>query len=114
MIRAFSLLVLGAAMLFAVFAAERNISVSRQSGEVSPDGWKAVSPREEIRPQFAFDPSSGHHGAGALSIEADRRDGQTGWWMKSFPVLEGKYYRFQAFRRVKNIAAARRSARVIL
>jgi predicted amidohydrolase len=113
-IKGLSLLGIGATMLFGVFAAERNISTSRQSGEVSADGWKAVSPREEIRPKFAFDPSSGHHGAGTLSIEANRREGQMGSWTKSFPVLEGKYYRFQAFRRVKNIAAARRSARVIL
>src|SRR3954454_15515703 len=96
----------------ALAAADRPVVVSKSSAKPAPEGWKAISPREEIRPRFAFDPGSGHGGAGALIIEDDQREGETGCWTKSFPVVEKKYYRFQAFRRVNNVAIARRSARV--
>src|SRR5216684_8396746 len=83
-------------------AADRTVSGS--SAKPWPEGWKTISPREEIRPRFAFDPENGHGGAAALIIVADQREGQTGYWTKSFPVVEGRYYRFQAFRRVSNVA----------
>jgi predicted amidohydrolase len=101
-------------LVYVLVAADRNVSGPGRIGGTWPDGWKAISPRDEIRPKFAFDPTNGHSGAGALIIEAGRQEGQTGWWTKSFPVVEGRTYRFQAFRRVKNVTTARRAARVTL
>ena len=109
------LIVATAAMVISgLAAAERTVSVSGSSAKPWPEGWKAISPRDEIRPRFSFDPANGHGGAAALIIVADPREGQTGYWTKSFPVVEGRYYRFQAFRKVSNVATARRSARVML
>jgi hypothetical protein len=105
---------IAAMVISGLAAADRTVSLSGSSPKPWPEGWKAISPREEIRPRFAFDPGNGHGGAAALIIVADQREGQTGYWTKSFPVVEGRYYRFQAFRKVSNVATARRSARVML
>ena len=75
-----------------------------------PTGWQAVSPRDEIRPTFSFDPKGGTSGTGALVIAADGREGLQGWWQKPFPVTGGKHYRFRAVRKVHDIPLARRSA----
>src|SRR5215472_13055959 len=99
--------------VFNSVAADRIGSVQGK-GKTGSDGWNVVFPREEIKPKFTFDNANGHGGTGSLIIEADQREGQTGCWTKSFPIAEGKYYRFQAFRRVHNVAAARRSARAIV
>lgn len=103
-----------AATLLGLTVADQAASASGRIGKPSADGWNAISPREEIRPRFAFESTNGHGGTGSLIIEADKRESQTGYWTKSFPVVEGRYYRFQAFRRVKGVTTARRSARVIL
>lgn len=75
-----------------------------------PPGWKAASPRDEIRPAFSFDPSGGPKKDGALAIAADGREGLHGWFEKSFPVAGGKHYHFHAVRKVHNVAVPRRSA----
>jgi len=80
----------------------------------SPDGWKTASPREEIAPQFSRNPHGGPDGAGGLVIEADGRPGLDGYWVKTFPIVGGRYYRFQAFRKVHHVAIPRRSAVVRL
>jgi predicted amidohydrolase len=90
------------------------VSAAAVTTTSSPDGWTAVSPRDEIKPRFAIDPAAGHHGSSSLIIESDRREGQIGCWTKSFPVIEGRFYRFQVFRRITNVPVGRRSARVIL
>ena len=81
----------------------------------SPDGWRTVSPRDELRPQFQHQETGGKSGHEALAIRADERDGLHGWWEKSFSVTPGQYYRFSAWRRTENIAVPRRSvlARVL-
>jgi len=85
------------------------------SGQTAaPEGWSASAPREEIKPRFTYEPKGGRSGTGALIIEADEREGQEGYWSKSFPVVGGIDYRFQAFRRVKNVPAPRRAVRAIL
>src|SRR5262249_44686835 len=94
--------------------ADRMVSIVGVKGRTGPDGWNVVFPREEIKPSFSFDRANGHGGALSLTIEADQREGQTGCWMKSFSVAEGKYYRFQAFREVKNIETAGRPARAVV
>ena len=80
----------------------------------APEGWQTAAPREEISPQFSYDPKGGPDGKGSFVIEADRREGLHGYWMKTFPVTGGRHYRFQAFRKVENVAIPRRSAVVRL
>jgi len=65
----------------------------------SPDGhrgWMPVSPRDEIRPGFNTEPTSGVDGSYCLVIHTDAREGQDGAWIKTFPVTGGKHYRFSA------------------
>lgn len=78
------------------------------------EGWSAVAPRDEIRPQF-HEAAGGKSGHGALAIRADEREGLHGWWEKAFPVTGGRYYRFSAWHRAENVAVPRRSvlARVL-
>ncbi len=72
--------------------------------------WTHTAPRAEIAPRFRQDTRTG-----TLIIETDDRDGQAGWWTTSVPVQGGHWYRFEAFRRVRNVAEPRRSvlARVL-
>ena len=76
----------------------------------TPEGWSTASPREEIAPRFSYDPQGGRNGNGSFVIEADQREGLDGHWQKTFPVVGGRHYRFEAFRQVENVAIARRSA----
>jgi predicted amidohydrolase len=80
-----------------------------------PAGWTTGSPREEIRPRFSYDPHGGPKGKGCLQITADEREGQSGWFQRSFTVKGGRHYRFHAVRSVQHIALPRRSvvARVL-
>ncbi|MBK9316829.1 MAG: carbon-nitrogen hydrolase family protein [Acidobacteria bacterium] len=79
------------------------------------DGWRSAAPRDEIRPRFSRDAKCGRNKEGCLVITADEREGLDGYWMKTFNVDSGKYYRFFALRKVENVAAPRRSvvARII-
>lgn len=81
----------------------------------APAGWTAASPREEIRPRFTFNSKGGPDRAGSFVIAADTREGLSGCWTKTFPVVGGSYYRFFAVRKVERVASPRRSvlARVI-
>src|SRR5438132_816955 len=72
------------------------------------DGWTNLSPRQELRPEFQV--KKGSHDEMILQISADNREGLDGSWTKTFSVEGGQYYRFHAFRRLKNVASARRSA----
>jgi len=76
----------------------------------APQDWRTSAPRDEIKPAFRFEPSGGRDGKGSLVIEHDRREGLQGYWVRSFPVEGGAHYRFQAARRVKDVALAQRSA----
>ena len=73
------------------------------------DGWTTAAPRDEIRPQFAFDPQGGPDGTGCFIIRADQREGLDGCWRKSFPVQGGKHYRFESFYRASGVPLPRRS-----
>src|SRR5689334_11305491 len=87
--------VLSATVAAAVFYVGIDSSVdATQSATKAPEGWSAESPRDEIRPAFAFEPNGGPDGKGALRIMADQRDGLAGCWKKTFPIVGGKYYRF--------------------
>src|SRR5262249_7898295 len=74
----------------------------------APDGWEAVSARDEIRPEFSFDPAGGSDGKGSFIIRTDEREGLAGHWTKSFPVKGGQCYRFRALRKVENAPSPRR------
>lgn len=76
----------------------------------APDGWTMQSPREEVRPQFAYDPAGGPHGKGSFVITADGREGLIGHWEKTFPVEGGHFYRFSALRRTHGLNVPRRVA----
>jgi predicted amidohydrolase len=75
-------------------------------------GWSARSPRDEIRPAFAFKPNQGPKKTGSLEIRHDGRGGLDGWFEKSFTVKGGEHFRFQAVRKLTGVAVARRSALV--
>src|SRR3954447_4330877 len=79
-------------------------------GSPAPSGWSSASPREEIRPDFSYDPTGGPAHSGSLMIHSDEREGLSGFWSKSFPVQGGSYYSFVALRKIRNVAAPRRSA----
>src|SRR5262249_43899820 len=75
----------------------------------APDGWQTAAPRDEIRPRFDYDPKGGKDRKGALLIIADQREGLDGYWVKTFSITGGKYYRFFAQRKVENVTAPARS-----
>jgi predicted amidohydrolase len=77
-----------------------------------PDGWSVHTPRDEIRPEFGFDPKGGPKGTGTFVITADNREGLHGWFQKSFPVTGGKHYKFSALRKTSGVTAPRRSGSV--
>ncbi len=76
----------------------------------APPGWDTAAPRDEIRPSFAFDPKGGPDGTGGFIIGADAREGLDGFWTKTIPVTGGRYYRFEAWRKVQRVARPQRSA----
>ena len=75
-----------------------------------PDGWAAVSPRDEIRPEFSFEAKGGAKQAGSFVITHDRREGLDGWIQKSFAVSGGEFYRVSALRKTRDVAVPRHSA----
>jgi predicted amidohydrolase len=81
-------------------------------GDTFPDGWSAKAPREEIRPEFSFEPKGGPKQAGSFVVRHDGREGLDGWFERSFEVSGGEFYRFQAVRKLTGVAVPRRSALV--
>lgn len=75
------------------------------------DGWTAKSPREEICPDITYVPALGSEPE-HFDIRHDNREGLDGWIEKSFEVKPGTYYRFEAERKLTNVAVPRRSALV--
>ncbi len=82
--------------------------------EPFPGGWTAVSPRDEIRPNFSFDASGGRDQSGSLIITHDAREGLDGFFRKEFTVDGGQSYQFVALRKTVNVKSLRRSALVRL
>ena len=82
--------------------------------ETTPEGWSTAAPRDEIRPDFSYDPAGGRDGKGSFRITADKRDGLDGFWTRTYPITGGRYYRFHAARKVVKVALPRRSAVVRL
>jgi predicted amidohydrolase len=75
----------------------------------APTGWKTAAPRDEVRPEFGFEPTGGADGKGCFIIRADNRAGLDGYWTKTFTVQGGKSYRFAAFYKTQSVALPRRS-----
>lgn len=75
-----------------------------------PEDWAAISPRDEIRPWFSFEPKGGPRQAGALVLMHDQREGLDGWFQKSFAVTGGDFYRVSAVRKTAGVAVPRHSA----
>src|SRR5262249_22511514 len=90
--------------------AESQKRVDSPDNREAPSGWKSASPRDEIRPRFSFNSKGGPNGEGSLIISEDERDGLHGWWQKTYPIVGGRSYHFQALRKVKDVAVPRRSA----
>jgi predicted amidohydrolase len=88
------------------------LATTQQSGV--PAGWQNGGPREEVRPEFTYKSGGGRSGKGAFIIEHDAREGLDGYWVKTFPVQGGQFYRFEAFRRTEQVGSPRRSAIVRL
>jgi predicted amidohydrolase len=80
-----------------------------------PAGWIAAAAREEIKPQFRYEPSGGRGGHPAFIIAGDDREGTSGWWQKTFEIEGGKTYRFAAWRKTEDVDSPRLSglARVV-
>lgn len=79
----------------------------------SPEGWTSATIRDEIAPQFRYDPAGGPQGTGAFIIESDHRAGLVGRWTKTYAVTGGTYYAFSARRHITG-ADGRRTAVVRL
>src|SRR4051812_30249250 len=71
--------------------------------------WQHAAPRDEISPQFAFEPKGGRSGGPCLVISSDDREGLSGSWFTTVPVQGGQHYRFTAFRKSEGITTPRRS-----
>ena len=86
--------------------------LARQTGAsapVAPDGWQALAPRDEIRPQFSYSPKGGPSREGSFVIRTGPLDGFDGHWAKTFSVKGGQWYGFHALRRVERVPSPRRS-----
>lgn len=87
-------------------------SEPERNGNSFPDGWTATSPRDEIRPEFSFEPHGGPKKSGSFVIRHDAREGLDGWMQKSFAVTGSEFVRFQAARKLTDVAVPRQSALV--
>jgi hypothetical protein len=97
-------------MLLATTIAFAFAANSMRAADV-PDGWTSRASRDEIKPQFSYEPAGGRDGTGGFVIEADQREGLAGWWETvHLDIHGGKYYRFQVWRKTENIAVPRRAA----
>ncbi len=72
--------------------------------------WSAISPRDEIRPQFFVESSSAAGEPTELRIAAGDQQAIDGAWVRSFQVQGDKHYRFRALRRTDGVVSPRRSA----
>lgn len=88
------------------------LAVAASAAAPLPEGWRTVSPRDEIRPAFSFDPQGGPKHNGSFAIVHDHREGLDGAFEKSFQVTGGEHYRFHAVRKTTGVAVPRRSALV--
>src|SRR5438105_15169201 len=85
-------LIAGTAAALALAAFPRgSLAEDATAASGAPNGWQTASPREEIRPEFSFDPKGGPSGGGCFVIRSDSRSGLDGCWTRTFAVSAGKY-----------------------
>jgi predicted amidohydrolase len=100
-------------VVLAVCVASSNVANAQnqsQENGPAPEGWVTQSPRDEVRPHFAYDPEGGPQGTGAFVIKADEREGLIGSWEKTLPIEGGRYYRFSCSRKAIGVKTPRRVA----
>jgi predicted amidohydrolase len=78
------------------------------------EGWTTSAPRDELRPEFTYEPTGGPRGTGGLVI-ASELEGLHGWFARTFPVVGDRYYAFHAVRHATNVNVPRRAvvARIV-
>jgi predicted amidohydrolase len=96
-------------LLVSMFSLMCSALVQAENPGDAPEGWVSKSPRDEIRPEFVYEPKGGPAGQGSLVIRADQREGLFGWWEKTVPVEGGNYYKFSVLSRVTGLASSRRA-----
>ena len=79
------------------------------ANESAPVGWTTETPRDELRPQFAWDTTSAR-APGVFVIRADERAGLAGSWARTIPVEAGKHYHFSVQRQTDGVGLPRRTA----
>ena len=102
----------GRVTLFFALAAGWSAILNAQNAGAQPADfqWTAEAPREEIKPEFSFNPRGGPDAKGGWVIKADSREGLHGFWKRALPVNGGAHYEFKAFRKIQNVPIPRRSA----
>jgi len=101
--------------LFVVLISASEISTSADSPSEDKEietEWITKSPRDEIRPHYSTTPDGGPSNGKCLVITHDDREGLDGWFQKTFKVVSGETYRFEALRKTNNVDIPRRSALV--
>lgn len=86
------------------------IATHRSHASEPPAGWTQKSPRQEIRPEFAYESTGGPEGSPTFVLGADDRAGLSGHLETNVPVDGGQYYAFSVMRRTDGMASPRRSA----
>src|SRR5262249_25504174 len=84
-------------------------NVSAPSASAATSGWSSAAPRDEIRPNFAYQARGGPDGQECFVIKHDQREGLDGCWQKTWPLTGGKHYRFVAHYQATGVSAPRRS-----
>lgn len=74
-----------------------------------PVEWTPHSPREELQPEFRYEPKGGDQGQPAIVITAKPSAAQQGWVEKVYHVSGGKAYHFETRRKAQDVASPRRS-----
>jgi predicted amidohydrolase len=96
-------------LLVSMFSLVLSALVHAEDPGKVPEGWISKSPRDEIRPEFVYEPKGGPAGQGSLVIRADQREGLFGWWEKTISVEGGNYYKFSVLSKVTGLASSRRA-----
>ena len=104
-----SLLAIGLAGVSLLAGSRRSPADAAAPGHEATGGWTTAAPRDEIRPEFAYEPQGGPDGKGSMTIRADGRDGLDGWWQKAFQVSGAKHYHFAARYQATGVVTPRRS-----
>jgi predicted amidohydrolase len=88
---------------------ERAVILDTRFADLAAAGaWKPWSPRDEISPQFTFDPAGGRAG-GALKITTKTSADFGAWRRQLSGIQPGKAYRFTAWVRAESTDDERRS-----